>query len=333
MKRFARLAGCALALAAPAHADTQDSSAEIEVPRTLSLLQQRDIQLTRIGWRLATANAPYCAAAHPQIGLLLQDAQTYRKPDEIRAKHGAKGDIWAQAVAPGSPAHEAGLTVDSELVGFGRVEIARDMPPTDPVWLRLPQLYAALDAVAAQGPFELHWRTRGGEVQRTALAGVPACPSRFEVLSRGDGAAADGARVIFGRDFAAFGYPEDELAAAVAHELAHNLLGHPSALKARGRQRSEVRLTERDADRMMPWLLANAGYDPHAAARFMRKWGPRYDGGLFRRRTHDGWDERVDHIEAEIALVEARMAESGAADWSRHFVRMADSMLEGDEGA
>ncbi len=84
-----------------------------------------------------------------------------------------------------------------------------------------------------------------------------------------------------------------------------------------------MRLTERDADRLMPWLLANAGYDPHAAARFMSRWGPRHGGGLLRKRTHDGWDERVEFIGAEIAVVERLMAEQGSADWSRHFVAQA----------
>ena len=41
-----------------------------------------------------------------------------------------------------------------------------------------------------------------------------------------------------------------------------------------------MRRTEREADRLMPWLLANAGYDPAAAARFWRQWGKKHDAGL-----------------------------------------------------
>jgi len=71
---------------------------------------------------------------------------------------------------------------------------------------------------------------------------------------------------------------------------------------------------------LMPWLLANAGYDPAAATRFMKRWGPIHDGGIFRKRTHDGWDERVEFIEAERALIEELQQEEGV-DWRRHFTR------------
>ncbi len=82
-----------------------------------------------------------------------------------------------------------------------------------------------------------------------------------------------------------------------------------------------MRLTEREADRLMPWLLANAGHEPEAAARFMERWGPRHGGGLFRKRTHEGWDERTDAIRAEVAKVMVLLASEGKADWARHFQR------------
>ncbi len=130
--------------------------------------------------------------------------------------------------------------------------------------------------------------------------------------------------MIVGEKFPGFSYSEDALAAAIAHELAHNLLGHARTFERTGWRRRLVRLSERDADRLMPWLLYNAGYDPEAAVRFMRQWGPRHDGGLFRKRTHEGWDERVEDIEAELALVRAAAASSDRdkLDWSRAFKRM-----------
>ena len=113
----------------------------------------------------------------------------------------------------------------------------------------------------------------------------------------------------------------DEVAAAIAHELAHNVLQHRAWLDANGRKRSNVRLIEREADRLMPWLLANAGYDPAAAARFMERWGPVHDGGIFRARTHDGWDERVEFIAAEVDKIRELSSNGTAADWSSRFER------------
>jgi len=51
-------------------------------------------------------------------------------------------------------------------------------------------------------------------------------------------------------------------------------------------------------------------------------WGPRHGGWIFRKRTHDGWDERVEFIEAELPLIAAAQAETGKADWRAHFERL-----------
>ena len=306
----------ALVGAAPTRAQT-DKLTEIEA------LQARDIQLFRIGWKLVTANAPYCADARPAIGALFHDAAAYGKPDRVRADLELGGDIAVQALAPESPAVLAGLTRNAGLLHLNGALIAETYPPSDPRWQRMVDINAALDEALAQGPIRIGWVAKGELPREATVTGVPACPSRFEVLDGGKRAVADGSRVIFGRGFAGFSYPEDQFAAAVAHELAHNLLGHRKMFDRVGRSQGLVRLTERDADRMMPWLLYNAGYDPRAAARFMARWGPKYGGGLLRDRSHDGWDERVEFIEAEIATLEAALAEDGEADWSRRFVRMA----------
>ncbi len=129
---------------------------------------------------------------------------------------------------------------------------------------------------------------------------------------------------MIGARFPGFTYEEDIFAGVVAHELAHNLLGHTIWLDRNKRKRRNVRLTEREADRLMPWLLANAGYDPAAAYRFMTKWGKDHDLGIFRARTHDGWDERAEFIAAELPIISGLMASDGQADWSVYFRREID---------
>jgi len=284
-------------------------------------LQALDTRLHEAGWRLATGNALFCRETVPATGLLLHDAAAYPDPREARAAFGLTGDIGVQAVAAGSPAARAGLAADATITAIDGRDPAYD-PVSDPRWQRLQTIRDALDAALVRdGAVTLGWRAQGGNPTTAQVGAVPACPTRFEVAALGSRAVADGSRVVVGDRFPGFAYPEDEFAAAVAHELAHNLLGHRAWLDARGRSQRNVRLTEREADRLAPWLLANAGYDPAAMARFMARWGPRHGGGLFRKRTHEGWDERVETIEAELPLVDRARDGEGKADWSGAFRR------------
>ena len=312
--RRAALAAALAMLPAPALADLASD-------RTgLAVLQAEDLRLQAIGWKLATANASFCDA-RPAIGLLLQDMANYSQPARMRAAAGIGGDVAVQAVVPGSPAALAGLAANAEIVAVDGRTMAALPPARAGDWRRLTALHDAIDAaLAREGAVRIAWR-EGAAVRETAIAGTPACPTRFELLDSGGRAAADGARVVIGRKFAGFAYPEDELAAALAHEFAHNLLAHRQWLKRAGRKARNIRLTEREADRLMPWLLANAGYDPAAAARFFRKWGPRNDGWIFRGPTHDGWDERAGLVEGELSEIARLMAEERAADWRARFRR------------
>jgi hypothetical protein len=303
----------ALLVASPAVAAAPD--------RALMELQARDQQLFAIGWQLASANAPFCEAAAPSLGLSVLDAGGFGNPEAVRRQLGLSGDLAVGAVAPGSPAALAGVSAGDTLTALNGTPFEQRFPRAKPAWQRLIGVTAALDAAAAAGPVALTLSRPGLADRSVTLSGTSACPSRFEVLDSGGKAAAEGTRVIFGRSFPGFSYPEPEFAAAVAHELAHNLLRHRVTLDAKGRSLGNVRLTEREADRLMPWLLANAGYDPEAALRFMERWGPRHGGGLFRKRTHEGWDERADAIRVEVTNVQALMASEGKADWARHFKR------------
>ena len=133
--------------------------------------------------------------------------------------------------------------------------------------------------------------------------------------------------MLVGENFPGFAYDEESFAAAIAHEMAHNIFRHPQTFGETGWKRKLVRLSERDADRLMPWLLQNAGYDPHAAVRFMSTWGPKHGGWIFRKRTHDGWDERVEYIEAEITRLGNYLDAEGKADWKTYFQPSLDAEL------
>ena len=293
-----------------------------DISAGLSILQQRDELVQTIGWKLITGNAPFCTDTRPAIGLLLQDVAAFGRPDAVRQAMKLSGDIAVQARAAGSPADEAGMPAFAEVLAIDG-QAMQDLPPAGKEsWQRLAGLHRKLDEILlAKGEVEIAWRGRQGDPEIAALAGRTVCPSSFEVIAGSRRASANGVRVAIGSEFVGFSYPEELLAAAIAHELAHNLLGHPAWLDENTRKQRNIRRTEREADRLMPWLLANGGYDPAAAERFMREWGPGNDGGLFRGRTHDGWDERADFIAAELPLVRHSQTARGGADWPALFVR------------
>src|SRR3546814_9337771 len=93
------------------------------------------------------------------------------------------------------------------------------------------------------------------------------------------------------------------LAAAVAHELAHNILRHRERLDAAdvdrglfkgfGRSARLFRQTEVEADRLSVWLMRGAGYDPQAAVRLWGRFGTRGGPVLIQPSTHPPRRDRV----------------------------------------
>ncbi|WP_086618124.1 hypothetical protein [Erythrobacter tepidarius] len=318
----ALLAG-ALLLAAPLAAQPApmiDYAAERAV---ISRFQDADQRLQDVGWRLARGNAGFCPKVVASVGLQLQDMASYGAPEIARKALGLTGDFAVQTAARGSPAALAqGVTRNREIIRLERLDPNAWPAGKAMDWQRLLWAHDHVEAMLAeQGSITIGFAD-GAEVQ---LRPVAVCASRFELMGEGDMAVADGSRVVIGIDFPAFAYPEEDLfAALVAHELAHNVLGHDAWLDTHGRSRRHVRRTEREADRLMPWLLANAGYDPAAAARFWDRWGRKHDSGWLMLRNHDGWDERVEFVTAELPLIAELMAREGRADWSRHFRREID---------
>lgn len=309
------LACAALAISTPAFPQPL-----AETAAELRSLQSDDARLQTIGWRLARANAPFCTDAAPALGLLLLDTASFREPERIRAALGLKGAVAVGAVAEGSPAAAAGLRAGDEILSIDDSPMQNLSPAAAGDPIRLQALHERLEAALVRsGSVTLRL---GGPIERAlAVQGEPACRSRFELEEKGRRAAAEGTRVIVGGDWLAAAHDDAEAAAIVAHELAHNILRHRARLNAQGRAPRAIRATEREADRLAPWLMVNAGYDPQAAARFA-------EGRLKARArrfapTHDSWRRRLAHVRAEVAAIAGARARqpSGPLDWRGRFHR------------
>ncbi|UAB79586.1 hypothetical protein INR77_01330 [Erythrobacter sp. SCSIO 43205] len=284
--------------------------------------QAQDQRLQDVGWKLIKGNAPFCDGATPSIGLQLQDMASYGSPEVARAALGLTGDFAVQTAARGSPADRARtLPKNREIHLIDTVNPNQWEAGKRFYWERLAKVHDLVDA-ALQRKGSVNLTFADGST--STVEAVEVCPSRFELMGDGKKAVADGNRVVIGVEFPAFDYEEPEFAGLVAHELAHNLLGHTAWLDRNGRKRSHTRMTEREADRLIPWLLANAGYDPESAVRFFRQLRPASGSLLFFKGTHPKWRERASAVEGEIAQIKQLMAREGKADWQTHFRREID---------
>lgn len=308
------LAALWVALLVPCAAQADDAT---ELQQSLQELQANDTKLQTIGFRLASANAPFCADQQLSLGLQLADVRNFSEPARIRQALHLKGDFVVEAIAAGSPAAHSRLaagteiaTIEGEALGAIPAAAANDNQ-------RLNRVYDRIDAALAR---DGKVRIGLGSSEDMVLAGVPACRSRFELLLGGNGGQADGLIAQISLAALLKGKVDDERAWVVAHEMAHNVLRHRARLKAIGRSIANVRDTEREADRLTVWLMANAGYDPKAAPVFVRNWGSKGLAGHFTTPDHDRTETRIKTINAELAVLEKVPANAaGLRDWRFRF--------------
>lgn len=295
----------------------------------LAQLRAADQRVLSVGYRLATANAPFCRATENSIGMTLHHIGQYGDAVSARSTFGFARDFAVLALVPGGPAAKAGVRLDDAIAALNGAPLqppaaelaAIDQPaPYRPIAWADATVRKALD----KPPVTLSVLRDGAQVD-VALTGTPACRSRFELRPSGEyGASADGDIVGITSPMLNFMKDDDELAAILAHEMAHNLLEHRRRLNEAGIQRGlmqqlgrNARLTlatEIEADRLSIWLMANAGYDPNGAVRFWTRYGKQRGKGIFSAPTHYRWKKRVGLFEEEKAKLGT--AKRGEQGWS-----------------
>ena len=315
---FLPLAFAAPAAAAPAEAARIDTAPPASPYRTLATLEAR---VARVGFHLTTANAGWCPVHQAQFGWIWGDPRLYdeRNRDAARAAYGAgAADLpFLAAVAPGSPAAMAGLHVGDTIAAIDDTPVVVPEQDEDP-FARIAALETRMAAAPIDGAVSV-----SGPGRRFDLHPVAGCVSDFRVeADDSESGGADGRLVLISAGLAGFAADDDELAAAVAHELAHNILRHRARLDAAdvdrglfknfGRSARLFRQTEVEADRLSVWLMQGAGYDPQAAIRFWQRFGTRNGPVLIQPGTHPRWRDRVSSFEREIAAIQAAQA-AGAA--------------------
>lgn len=266
--------------------------------------------LLRVGERLAVAARPFCGESGWSAGMTVQRLSQYRADlrPTATAEFGLAERPTITQVAPAGAAAAAGLRQGDVIVAIDGTTFPDGTGGGRKGFDSVKAAHDVIDAALADGSADLTI-LRTGQQQVIRLVARPACQVRFDLRAGKSKteASAGGTYVQVSSGLAAYAKSDGELAAVLAHELAHHILRHPHALKAKG-NRPRIRDTEVEADRLSVYLMDAAGYSPTDAIAFYKRWGPETDLGIFSDGTHPGWEKRIASIESEAATIVALKA-------------------------
>ncbi|MBX9634521.1 MAG: M48 family metalloprotease [Magnetospirillum sp.] len=291
----------------------------------------RDLQeaarITHIGWRILTAGAALCGdrTGH-QIGALFEtihDVTPLRDMwyDFIRLDN----DAVTMAVAPGSPAEQAGLKPGDTVLAVDGGRLLRGK-------VAVEQLQQALDR---SGPISMEV-LRGEQNLTLTVEPVQTCRSRLRHDRwSGVNAFADGKTIAVTAGMVNFITDDDHLAAAIGHELAHNMMGHLEKQdengKAAGRfgsflsaltgapeleshwtklgERAYSRAFEAEADYVGLYFAAIAGFDIAKAPQFWRRMAAANPLTISHASSHPTTPDRYVALEDTAREIAAKQAQ------------------------
>lgn len=277
--------------------------------------READAHVAAVAFRLADQGRVRCPMLVPAAGLVLQHLAQFEPPDRASIVAALPLDRGPGVIAlvPGGPAEAAGIRVGDVLLAIDGAAL-----PAEPGLARpfdAARAHARADAIDDLfSPVGLSLAIdllRDGATLRVSLTPRPVCPSRVR-LARSDqrNGYADGRHVFLTTGLLARLRGDDELAFVIAHEMAHNVLGHAAVMRGGdvrrglgrtlGRSGRIVRDTERAADRLAGELMLDAGYDPVAGVGMLRRVGGT-DLGIALFAGHAPVGERIAAMRALVA--------------------------------
>ncbi len=263
------------------------ASAPTAQEQALRELHALDVRIATLTDRLAVSGASLCPRKVRRWPLVLEDAALYPKGERQVATALYSLGNYPVITSPESLAGFAVTAIDGRPLGAANPRAPHD---------RIDQIESAVERGADLT------MVKAGISRRVTPPGQMGCPSRSQVLpSTKRIARADGQIVQISTSVIAATANDHELAFILAHEMAHNILGHQAMLDRTGRKAINVRSTEIDADRLGLRLMKSAGFDPRSAAPFWARYGRGLSEGIFSDGTHMRGKERVAFLTEEAA--------------------------------
>ncbi|MCG2582789.1 M48 family metallopeptidase [Massilia sp. TS11] len=282
---------------------TPKMAADIEL--LIKVAQTRE-RLYQVAAPLLINNADLCKSySRNLLGFTAQNKYSYPGDlvDAAQLGLGMGDRLQVTSVLAGSGAARAGLRRGDQLVA------AEGRPlPTGPNAESVAG--GVLGPLAASMPALRMSIVRNGDAQQIQLPVTRACAFRVE-LGNADNANTyiDGNRILITRGLMLMAETEAELAFLIAHDMAHNILGHPglqrttstaagmidnlqslrpdtSMLIGTGGLRPMPEKFDSAADALAIYLLARAGIKPDGMARFFKTLGENYPESVMNGYTH-----------------------------------------------
>lgn len=289
-----------------------------------------DKRLAQIGYRLSKANAEFCPRSAPNLGWVLHDIAQYGEPEIAQKAFNFEQQISVLTMVDGGPADLAGVQEGDGFIGISyersyhdamgtsRINISSDPYAIikrenyyDRIQMVQQNINTVLENIAKyDDAVPIVTLIRGGAQIKMPVEMEIICASDYVLDAREKiDAGANGQYVRITLGLSKLLSDDEEYAAAVAHELAHNILKHrimiadgkagKGPLAGLGRNK-RIRTTEEQADRLAIWLMANAGFDVQAGPRMIERLSNRKGRPLFGHITHNKSKKRLGFMNQEI---------------------------------
>jgi hypothetical protein len=272
---FALASGCA---SPPPHAEEMHSAAapapRQQRPAMQGLLADQ-LRLFRVGYPLLRAARDLCKEdTRYAPGLFAVNRYTLGNLANFAPAYGIGDEVTLLAVVPDGPAHKAGLASGDVVVSVNGESSPTDAQSTGQFMGKMADLNRAGQ------PLEFTVR-RGEATLKATVHPEPICSYSVQPYEETRvNATADGKRrIIVSLGMMKFAATDPELALVVAHEIAHNALGHYDAVQrllssapARsGISASSSQAFETEADYVGLYLMARAGMPIGNIPRFLER--------------------------------------------------------------